>query len=66
MTDFDMQALACEDCPAEVIVGRTDGVLTVAVEHEPSCPWLTRVVGGRTTRVESSLGVLVHTVKSAS
>ncbi len=44
MTTEELQALACEDCPAQTTVQRgadTDGrmVLTVVVEHEDSCPW---------------------------
>lgn len=39
----DMQALACEDCPADVNVQRGQGVagpvLTVTVVHDDSCPW---------------------------
>ncbi|TDD35259.1 hypothetical protein E1287_14200 [Actinomadura sp. KC06] len=63
MNRDDLQALACEDCPAVVHVSRGQGlsgpVRVVVVEHEASCPWLTRVAPDGAT-VPGALGVLTH------
>lgn len=54
MTTAELQALACEDCPAAVTIQRGQGiagpVLVVFVVHEDSCPWAARCVplGGAT------------------
>jgi hypothetical protein len=53
----ELQALACEDCPARVTVQRGRGiagpVLVVVVEHHRTCPWAGRfvpVAGATVTR----------------
>lgn len=68
LTPGQLQASACEDCPAEIRVSRGTGllglVLVVAVEHEPTCPWLARVAPGGAVR-PSDRGVVMHSVRSA-
>jgi hypothetical protein len=57
----DLQGLACEDCPAEVIVQRGHGlsgpVLVVFVVHADPCPWARVNVpaGGATLIGETSI-----------
>lgn len=61
MTPTELQALACEDCPADITVQRGHGitgpVLVVLVAHDPNCPWC-RVhvpVGGAALAVPGAL-----------
>ena len=65
MTDRtpNLPALACEDCPAVIHRSRGTGlggaVLVVAVEHEPTCPWMARVAPDGAT-MSGADGVLLH------
>lgn len=61
----DLQALACQDCPADATVSRQQGlagpVLVVMVVHEPTCPWLARVAPDGVARAVIDGGLLLHT-----
>ena len=63
MTETNLDALACEDCPATVSAAKGRGmfgdVLIVAVIHEPTCPWLARVAPESAT-VANEHGILIH------
>lgn len=63
MTEPSIDALACEDCPAKIHSTRGRGiggpVLVVSVEHETSCPWLTRMAPKGAT-LSSSAGIVTH------
>lgn len=66
MTTPDLQALACEDCPAAVHHQTQQGldgpVLVVAVTHAGTCPWAARYVpaDGYVLAVEG--GLLRHEI----
>jgi hypothetical protein len=63
MTPSQLQALACEDCPAEIRCARLQGlrgpVLAVVIDHEPTCPWLARVAADNITTVFEG-GIVRH------
>jgi hypothetical protein len=67
-TEADVPGLACEDCPAVMHLSRGVGVggpvLTVVVEHEPSCPWLARVAPNGAT-ISTEAGILMHVARHA-
>ncbi len=39
-------AVACRDCPSEVILDPTEGAMRAAIFHQPDCPWFISVAGG--------------------
>jgi hypothetical protein len=62
-TNPELQALACEDCPAVITETTNPGlggpVRTVSVEHERTCPWLARVAPDGAT-LATPWGILMH------
>lgn len=72
MTPAQLQALACEDCPAGIQCARLQGlagpVLLVVVTHEPTCPWLARVAPNDTedATVVSEGGIVRHKARTAA
>lgn len=60
----EIQAAACPDCPAEVLVGRGQGiagpVLHVTVVHSQTCPWAARCVPADGATLARSGALLRH------
>ncbi|MEU9657560.1 hypothetical protein [Streptomyces chartreusis] len=69
MTPSQLQALACEDCPADIrcttLQGLNGPVLTVVITHEPTCPWLARVAPEGATLVRER-GIVRHTARTTA
>lgn len=64
LTPGQLEALACEDCPAQVRVGRLQGlagvVLAVVVDHAVTCPWLARVAPEGAATITGQGGIVRH------
>lgn len=65
MTRDELQALACEDCPAAATAQRGPNAegrmtLTVVVEHEDSCPWAAANVPEGGALLVKQDGILWH------
>lgn len=39
-------AVACRDCPSEVVLDPAEGAMRAAIFHQPGCPWFIAVAGG--------------------